>query len=290
MRAALVSVLGIAAALSVAAAELAIQRLALHDYEDGPLIPPGYEYLPGETVWFSARLTGYAREAVDKDQALDRVRLSWQIRPADPDGVLLTPPLRGLIEEILRPEDKAWNPKFTASFEVPQYAPRGVYRVPVIVRDEIARREVTGQIEFRVRGQEPPPPNAAFGVRNFRFLAREEDRFPLRPPVYPRGAAVFARFDIIGYALEGNNRFAVEYGLEVHSAPNAEGAFRRLLSQPAAAAETGESFYPQRWVPAGFGFQLDPDIPVGTYTVVLSLRDKLSGAMAEFRDTFQVRE
>src|SRR3954468_9968304 len=63
-----------------AGADLAIQRLALHDYEDGPLVALGYEYLPGETVWLSGRLNGFAREVVDKESALDHVRLTWQLR------------------------------------------------------------------------------------------------------------------------------------------------------------------------------------------------------------------
>lgn len=290
MKTASTAVLLLVAAAAAPAADLAIQRLALHDYEDGPLIQPGYEYLPGETVWFSARLTGYTREVADKEQDLDRVRLTWQIRPADPAGTLLAPPLRGLIEEILRPEDKAWNPKFNASFEVPQYAPRGVYRIPVVVRDDIAQREITGQVEFRVRGEEAPAADVALGLRNFRFLADEDSRFALRPAQYKPGAAVFARFDILGYGFEGNNRFSVEYGLEVLGAPNAEGVARQLLLQASAAEESGESFYPQRWVPAGFGFQLAPDIAAGTYTLVITLRDKVRGIETQFRDTFQVRE
>src|SRR5215213_8124649 len=153
------------------AADLSIQRLALHDYEDGPLVAPGYEYLPGETVWFSGRVTGFLRETLDKDAGLDHVRLTWQLRPADPGGTLIVPPLRGVVEESLRPEDKSWIPKFVTSFEVPQYAARGTYKIPVTIRDDVAKTEVAGQVEFRVRGEEAPAAGIAFGLRNFRFLA-----------------------------------------------------------------------------------------------------------------------
>lgn len=274
--------------LPAAGADLAIQRLALHDYEDGPLTVPGYEYLPGEVVWFSARLTGYSREVIDDDAGLDHVRLTWQVRPSDPAGTLIVPPLRGVLEETLRPEDKTWTPKFVVSFELPSYAPRGTYKIPVVVRDDIAKSEVTGQMEFRVRGEDAPAADAPLSLRNFRFLAKEEDRFPLREPAYKQGASLFTRFDIIGYKFEGNNHFAVEYGLAILTPPNAEGVSRLLFQQETAAAETGESFYPQRWIPGGFKLDLDPDVPTGEYTLVLTVRDKVGGNAQEFRQPFRV--
>lgn len=271
------------------AADLAIQRLALHDYEDGPLIAAGYEYLPGETVWLSARIGGFSREVVDQEAALDHVRLTWQLRAMDPGGVLIVPPLRGVVEETLRPEDKTWVPRFVVSFAIPQYAVRGLYKIPVTIRDDVSKAEVTGQIEFRVRADDPPPADTVFGTRNFRFLAKEDDRFALRPPVYQQGASLFARFDIIGHKFEGNNHFAVEYGISILGPPNAEGVSKPLFVQESAATETGESFYPQRWVPGGFRIDLDKDVPVGEHTLVLTLRDKIANATQEFRQTFTVQ-
>ena len=281
---------GLLAASTALAADLSFQRLSLHDYEDGPLIQPGYEYLPGETVWFSARMAGYSRQPEDAESQLDHARLTWQMRPADASGTLIIPPMRGVIDETLRPEDKDWTPKFIANFQVPEYAPRGVYKIPVIVRDEISRAEVSGQIEFRVRAEEAPPKDAAFGLRDFRFLAKEDDRFPLKPAVFRQGTGLFARFEIVGYKLEGNNHFSVEYGLAILGPPSAEGEAKPLFTQATAAAEAGESFYPQRWIPAGFGLNLEKDVPIGQHTLVLTLRDKLSGATQEFRETFEVRE
>lgn len=282
---------GLCAAASLAfAADLAFQRLALHDYEDGPQIQPGYEYLPGETVWFSARIAGYTRQPQDAESQLDHVRLTWQMRPADASGTLIIPPMRGVIDETLRPEDKDWVPKFITTFQVPPYAPRGVYKIPVLVRDELSRAELAGQIEFRVRSEDAPAADAPFGLRNFRFLAKEDDRFPLRPAVFHQGAGLFARFEIIGYKLEGNNRYSVEYGLSILGPPSPEGESKPLFTQDAAAADTGESFYPQRWVLGGFGLNLDKDVPLGQHVLVLTLRDKLSGATYEIREPFEVRE
>ena len=274
-------------AVMAGGADLTIQRLALHDYEDGPLVTPGYEYLPGETVWFSGRMTGFLRETLDKDAGLDHVRLTWQLRAQDPSGTLLAPPMRGVIEETVRPEDKTWVPKFAASFEAPQYAVRGTYRIAVTVRDDAAKTEISGQIEFRVRGEDVPQAGTGFGLRNFRFLANEDARLALRPAVYKQGSALFARFDIIGHKLEGNNHFSVDYGISILGPPDATGAAKPLFVQESAAAEAKESFYPQRWVPCAFGLNLDKDVPTGEHTLVLTLRDKITGATREFRQVFQ---
>lgn len=42
--------------------KLAIERIALHQFEDGPVLAANYEFVPGETVYFSCRLTGYRIE------------------------------------------------------------------------------------------------------------------------------------------------------------------------------------------------------------------------------------
>ena len=36
-----------------------IERLALHQFEDGPVLDSSYEFVPGESRHFSCRMTGY---------------------------------------------------------------------------------------------------------------------------------------------------------------------------------------------------------------------------------------
>ncbi|MEP6962623.1 MAG: hypothetical protein ABI995_11135 [Acidobacteriota bacterium] len=289
MSAARIVALVLAASAVATPAGLAIQRLALLEYEDGPSLTPGYEYLPGETVWLTCRVTGFVRAEKDKETGEEGARLSWNIRATDSAGLLLEPPKLGIIEETLRSEDKDWVPKMSLSFTIPPFAPRGTYRIPVIVKDDLGKTQVSGQLEFRVRGEDAPPANAPLSYRNFRFLAREDDRAALRPAVYKQGAGLFARFDIIGYKFEGNNRFAVEYGLAIKGPPNAEGESKQMFTQETAASQSEEAFYPQRWVPAGFGLNLDPDIAMGDYTLIVTLRDKIGGASQEFRENFRVQ-
>jgi hypothetical protein len=279
----------IACAPYSSAADLAFQRITLVEYEDGSPNVPGYEYQPGESVWLSVRIAGFQRATVDAQAQTSRVQLSWQARAQDPSGTLVAPPMRGIIDETLRLEDKDWIPKFLLHFNIPQYAPRGTYKIPVTIRDDIAKKDLNGQVEFRVRGSEPPPSDAPLGVRNFQFLAKPDDRFELRPAVYQPGSALIVRFDIIGYKFDGNNHFSVDYGISISAPSNAEGVAKTLFTQDVAASQTSESFYGQRWVPGGFGINLDPNVPLGEHTLVLTLRDKVGGVTQEIRQTFEVK-
>jgi hypothetical protein len=274
---------------TASAADLGFQRIVLLEYEDGPPLAPGFEHRPGETVWFNARVTGFQRDAIDKEQSLDRVRVSWQVRALDPDGTLIAPPARGLVEEELRPEDKTYMPKVLVSFMIPQFVPRGTFKVALSIRDELAKKDLTGQVEFRVRGDDPVEKEAAFGLRNFRFLAREDDRFPLNPATFKPGSPMFARFDVIGYKLEGNNHFSVDYSIAILGPPNAEGEQKTVLSQDMPSAEENESFYAQRWIPGGFGLTLDPKVAPGQYTLVVTVLDKIADTKIEERHTFEIR-
>src|SRR5205823_7756034 len=134
--------------------QLTIERIALHQIEDGPAVANTYEFIPGETVHFSCRLTGYQIEKKDEEQS---VKLSWQMRVLDPSGIPVEKDKAGRIEESVLPQDKNWTPKFLASFIIPAFAPSGTYKIPVKVKDEIGRTEATAELAFKVRGHEVAP-------------------------------------------------------------------------------------------------------------------------------------
>ena len=48
--------------------------------------------------------------------------------------------MRGSIEEVLLPEDMDWVPWGLVNFMVPQYAPRGTYKVPITIRDDLTKK------------------------------------------------------------------------------------------------------------------------------------------------------
>ncbi len=263
-----------------AASKLAFERLAVHQYEDGPLLPDSHEFLPGETIWFSARIAGFESK-VDGDNR--NVKLSWQVGIMDPDGVPVEASRTGRLDDSLRTQDKDWVPKFVVSFLLPSFIPGGTYKIPVTVKDELAESEISGALELHVRA-ESIEPATSFVIRKFRFLRNESDTEALRQPVvYRPGSTLWAKFEMAGYKFEANHKFSVDYGLAVL---NAEG--KELFAQPEAAAESKESFYPQLRVPGALSLHLDANVPAATYTLVVTVRDKIGGETAEQRETFRV--
>lgn len=261
-----------------AQAKLAVASMNLHQYEDGPVLAASYEFLPGETAWFSCRMSGFKIETKDEDRV---VKLVWDLAVTDPAGVLIEKSRSGRIEDQLQPEDKNWQPKFLASFQIPPFATGGAYKIQVTVKDELAGTQTARTLEFPVKAPTFRPA-ASLALRNFRFLAAEDSE-PLRPAVYHPGSMLWARFDIAGHKLGENNRFDVSYGLAILGSDG-----RQLFAQEDAAGEAKESFYPQRWVPGVLSLSLDPTVAKATYTLVVTVHDKLAKETTELRETFQV--
>lgn len=271
----------LAAATAVCAQpkRIAIERVALHQFEDGQVLPPTHEFLPGETVYFSCRIIGYQILKKDEEQS---VKLAWQMRVLDPSGVPLTKDQAGLIEEPVLPQDKNWMPKFVSSFIIPGFVATGSYRIPVKIKDEIGGTEAAKEITFQVRGHEVAP-SPTLVLRNFQFLRAEDDKVGLRDAVYHPGEMLWARFDITGYKFGDNNQFSVDYGLAI-----LRGTGEQLFSQPVAASESKESFYPQRYVPGMLNLSLDQNVAKGSYILVITVRDKIDNQTWELRQPFQV--
>jgi hypothetical protein len=262
-----------------AASGFSIGRMALHQFEDGPQLPLSYEFLPGETAYFSCRLAAFETE---KGEETQRVKLSWRMEVSDPLGVLLQKPDAGRIEDKLLAEDKDWAPKFLATFVVPPFAPPGDYRVSVKARDELAGADAAADLVFHVRGHAIET-SETLAIRNFLFLRTEDDAFGMRNAVYRPGDMLWARFDVTGYKFADNNRFSVTYGLAVEGA---EG--KQLFAQADAGAESRESFYPQRYVPGTLSLSLDKNVSPATYTLVVTVKDTLGNQTAEVRQPFKV--
>lgn len=268
-----------------AASNLTVERIALHQFEDGPLLDASYEFLPGETAYFSCRLTGYRIQTLDDGR--QDAKLSWRMEVRDPMGALLEEPAQGRIDAELFPEDTNWLPKFLKSFVVPPFAISGEYRISVRVRDEIAGGEVSSELKFRVKGHALDPTTAvgdALTARNIVFLSGEDDTLGTRSAVYHPGGVVWARMDVSGYKFGENNSFSISFGMALE---NADG--KQLFSQPDAGTEAHESFYPQRYTTGTLTLNLDKNAPAGAYTLVVTVRDKIGGQTYEARAPFQVQ-
>jgi hypothetical protein len=271
-------------ALSIAlAAALCAQpklTLALHQFEDGPPLADNYEFVPGEPAHFTCRFAAFEIQKKDEERS---VNLAWRMRVTDPAGVLIEKEKSGRIADKLLPQDKNWTPKFLETFVVPAFAPSGIYRVEVKVKDEVSGKESAGELPFHVRGHEVDT-SPTLVTRNFLFLQAENDRTGMRTPVYHPGEMLWAKFDITGYKLGPNNHVEVDYGLAVLNA-----AGEQLFAQPDAATESKESFYPQHYVPGMLSLSLSAGVVKGSYILLVTVRDKVGGQSWETRQNFEVK-
>jgi hypothetical protein len=262
------------------APKLSVERIALHQFEDGPVLDPGYQFLPGETAYFSCRLTGY--QVDETDESHRKVKLAWNMELRDPAGVLLEAPASGRIDTELLAEDTNWLPKFLKSFVVPAFALTGEYRVSVRVHDEVADSDLAGELKFRVKGHAVTP-SKILAISNFMFLVSEDDAFGMRQPLYHPGGMAWARMDVTGYRFGENNRFSIAFGMALESPDG-----KQLFSQPDAGAESDSSFYPQSYAPGILTLNLDKSTPPGTYTLVVTVRDQVADQSLEWRQPFRV--
>lgn len=257
---------------------LSIVNIALSQYEDGPNLPASQGFVPGEAVFFSFQIAGYRSEG-EYDKS---IRLTWKIEVKDGGGVPVIPPHGGKVAADLAQEDKNWMPKARHVIELPPFAEPGKYRIAISVDDEVAKVSATKDAEFIVRGR-PVEASAALVIRNLGFYRSEDDPKPALVAAYRPGNTVWIRFEITGYKFAANNRFQVGYGITVLR-PNGEAT----LSQPEAAVETDETFYPRRVLPAMLSLNLPEDVQAGQFTVIITASDKIGQQQYEARGTFTV--
>ena len=258
---------------------LKIENLQLAQSEDGTPLPADFQYVPGETVFFSCHVSGFTRMGEEPPKLF----LTYQIEARDPNGVLILPVETDKVAADLTPEDRHWRPKIRYTIALPPLADTGQYRVIVKVKDEFGKVEATSDFPLLVRGRTVEPSNT-MAIRNFRFLRSEEDAAPLKDPAYRPGDSVWARFDMTGYKIGEKNHFDVEYGLKVLR-PNGEVTYE----EPKAAEAKDETFYAQRYTPGILSLNLPKDLPAGDYKIILTVRDNVGGQKQETVQTFSVQ-
>ena len=261
-----------------AASVLSITRPTLHyKQEDGPAISEGYEYLAGQLLHYSFRVSGFR---VQKD----KVDLRWLVVAVDPEGRLLVPAANGAIREDVSDNDKEWLPKVQQTIPLPAQLQPGVYKIKLRVTDEFAATSVEKEIEFRVGGRQLPEAKS-LSILNLRFLKAESDRQALEPAVYRVGETLIAKFELVGFQLGEKNRFEVEYGMSILSKSGEE-----LYAQPNAAGDTGAPFYPQRLFIGALTLNLTEAVQPAEYTLVVKARDLAGKTEIESRSSFRVEK
>src|SRR5438270_5057123 len=87
------------------AAPLEIVRPMIAQSDGGTPLPAVFEHAPGETLFFTCRIAGYAKNADEK------IHVSYSVQAFDAKGVPLVDIYKNEMVEDVAPQDKAWMPK-----------------------------------------------------------------------------------------------------------------------------------------------------------------------------------
>jgi hypothetical protein len=259
-----------------AAPALEIVKPVIAQSDGGVPVPPGFEHVPGELLFFSCRVAGYSKSAEEK------VHVAYSLQAFDPKGVPLTELYKNELVTDVSPQDKEWMPKIVTELQIPPLVASGVYKLVVKTEDVFAKASAELAVPFTVRGHDVPE-SATLVVRNFEFLRGEEDTHPLEKAVFKPGDAVWMKFDITGFKYGDKNHTDVSY-VTSFLAPSG----KVLWTQPEPAIDQSESFYPKRYVSAQMAINLLPNTKPGEYTIVLAVKDAVGSQTAESRYTFTI--
>jgi len=265
-------------------------------FEDGAAIPAGQKLVPGETVYFRFTAAGF------RIGDAGRVQITGHAQAVDAAGTPIMPPDEVVIGTSLRDEDKGWKPVLRFQFQIPSIARPGTYHIRFEAvdnqgkdnqakdnqakdnqaKENQTKQTATGDHTFEVSGLEVAP-SPTLVVRGLHFYRTADDETPLRVAAYRAGDMVWVRFDLTGYKYGEQNAMDVTYDVAVMAA-----AGKTLFSQPDAATERSQAFYPQPWVPGSFSLTLQPDMAKGQYNVEITARDGVGKQTVKSSAPFRV--
>lgn len=260
---------------------LAIVDAGVQQSEDAPFVSGDYRFLPGDYLYFTFQIAGFAIRSEERDE-VHKIALTYEVTPQDANGVALVETCSGKVQTELSPEDKHWLPKRQVSFLIPSFVAAGNFRVHVRVKDLVASAEASRDFPFRIGGIQIQHSDS-IAIQNFRFFRKEGDREPLEVPAYSPGDTVYANFDMVGFKTDSQNRYHLSYGLTVFRPDG-----KPFLEAPQAADLDASSFYPAQFVPGVINLNTTPDTSRGEYIIVLTVRDALANTTSEIKRAFTI--
>jgi len=273
----LLLLVSLACSLALSAAEpLAIVKPVISQMEEGAPAPPGFDYAPGEILFFNCRVAHFAKTSDLK------VRIAYSVQAFDPKGVALAEVYKNEFNDEVTVEDKDWMPKIQTEVMIPPLAGSGAYKVVVNAEDLVAKTTAQLEVPFAVRGRNVEPSDRVT-VRNFHFFRDEAGKQPAEKPVYHAGETMWTRFDIIGYQFAAGNRVDVSYVASI-MLPGG----KVVWTQPEPATEQSQSFYPKRYISGEFSINLQAGVKPGSYIVALQVKDAVGNQTYESRQPFTV--
>jgi hypothetical protein len=264
-----------------AESSLQIVAAGVESSEDAPFVSSDFHFLPGDYVYFQFQVSGFTIKTTSNNE-VRRISLTYDISPQDSKGVPLTPPVTGFIKEELSAEDKNWTPKRRASFLLPSFVAAGDFHVHLTIKDLLGDTSVERDLPFHIGGVAIAP-STVLGVQDFQFLRKEDDSEPLEVPAYRPGDTIYARFNMTGFHLGAGNEYHLSYGLTVNRPDG-----RPYLSQQSAAELSDRSFYPVPFVPGEVSVTTSRDTPLGSYVLLLTVRDVAVSQIYQLKRAFTV--
>jgi hypothetical protein len=254
---------------------LTIVDARVESSEDAPAVSPGYEFLPGDFVYFQFDVAGFKVNGSEYNGPRT-IFLTYAIEARDSHGTLLAPAEKGSIQEEVTQQDKDWTPKRRASFLLPSYVAYQECRVSLTVNDLLAKTTAHQEFPFTLAGRKIEPASSP-AIQNIRFLRTSEDGEGLQVVAYRPGDTIWARFDMTGFQLGPRNLVQLSYDVTVRR-PDGRVIFHR---ENAARQKLEGLFYPPEVVPGVLSVTTTPDLRPGEYTFIILLKDEIGKKTAQ---------
>jgi hypothetical protein len=261
----------------MAAPALEIVKPVIAQMEGGDALPPDFQHGPGETLFFECRISGF------KKSAEEQINLKYSVQAFDAKGVALGEIFQNEVKEEVGPQDKDWLPKIETQLALPDTMLSGKYKIVVKVEDVLAKGSTETSVPFEIKARDIAP-SATPIVRNFRWFHNEDETTPMRQPVYHPGDPMFMKYDVTGFKYGPGNKVDVSC---VASLVLASG--KAIWTQPDAATEQSEAFYPKPYFSVEFGISLQKNFQPGTYTMSVTVKDNIGKQTYEGKFNFTVQ-
>ena len=254
----------VAAAIPAHTQQLAVEDALVSDFEGGIGVPLSYQFSAGQKAHLTFRIAGFARGETEQ-----KISVNYTIEVIDCDGLPIVPTNSGAVERRVGSVSRTWTPTVRYVVDIPPVPRAGTHSFRIHVKDNVADLETLTGVEFEVQSAYDEPAES-FELRRFRFVASDRDDKPVPEAVFRAGDSVWGRFLFAGFRMETGNRYDLRYGVALKNETG-----RTLFSEPNAASETRDSFYPKSHVRGVINLALERSIRPGRYALVISAVDAI---------------
>lgn len=262
--------------LLCAAGPLQIVQSTVSQSEGGVADAPGTTHVPGEILFFTCRVANFAKTEEQK------IHLAYSVQPFDPKGVPLSEIYKNDLTDEVSPQDKDWMPRIATEVAIPPLVMTGEYKIVIKVEDLIGKTTAEISVPFQVRGHDIAPSDTLI-IRNLRFFRNEEDTQSVAKAAYKPGSVIWVKFDITGFKYGPGNKLDVSYVFSVLS-----GEGKVLFTNPEAAGDQADSFYPKRYVTGEFSVPIQASVKPGSYAIGVTVKDAIGNQTFEIKQPFTV--